>query len=230
MTDDAPRGSVVLVHGGFVDGSGWQGVYDALKADGHNVAIVQNPTLSLDGDVAATRQVIDRVPGPVTLVGHSYGGVVITEAGNHEKVTSLVYIAAFAPDKGESVSTLIADPPPGAPVPPILPPDQGFLFLDRDRFADSFAADLPRAQAEFMADSQVPWGVDALGGAVSQPAWRTKGSWYLIATDDRMIPPPAQHAMSERIGAQTVEVAGSHSVYVSQPAAVADFIKEAARS
>ncbi|MEE1805419.1 alpha/beta fold hydrolase [Streptomyces sp. BE133] len=230
MTEDAPRGSVVLVHGGFVDGSGWQGVYDALKAAGHNVAIVQNPTLSLDGDVAATRQVIDRVPGPVTLVGHSYGGVVITEAGNHEKVTSLVYIAAFAPDKGESVSTLIADPPPGAPVPPILPPDQGFLFLDRDKFTDSFAADLPRAQAEFMADSQVPWGVDALGGAVAQPAWRTKRSWYLIATDDRMIPPPAQHAMSERIGAQTVEVAGSHSVYVSQPAAVADFIKEAARS
>ncbi|WP_030727187.1 alpha/beta fold hydrolase [Streptomyces sp. NRRL S-237] len=230
MTDDAPRGSVVLVHGGFVDGSGWQGVYDALEADGHTVAIVQNPTLSLDGDVAATRQIIDRVPGPVTLVGHSYGGVVITEAGNHEKVTSLVYIAAFAPDKGESVSTLIADPPPGAPVPPILPPDQGFLFLDRDKFADSFAGDLPRAQAEFMADSQVPWGVDALAGTVSQPAWRTKRSWYLIATDDRMIPPPAQHAMSERIGARTVEVAGSHSVYVSQPAAVADLIKQAAGS
>lgn len=230
MTDDALRGSVVLVHGGFVDGSGWQGVYDALKADGHNVAIVQNPTLSLEGDVAATRQIIDRVPGPVTLVGHSYGGVVITEAGNHEKVTSLVYIAAFAPDKGESVSTLIADPPPGAPVPPILPPDQGLLFLDRDKFADSFAGDLPRAQAEFMADSQVPWGVDALAGAVAQPAWRTKRSWYVIATDDRMIPPPAQHAMSERIGAQTVEVAGSHSVYVSQPTAVADLIKQAAGS
>ncbi|MFC9701431.1 alpha/beta fold hydrolase [Streptomyces sp. NPDC056943] len=229
MTDDAPRGSVVLVHGGFVDGSGWQGVYDALTADGHHVAIVQNPTLSLDGDVTATRQVIDRMPGPVTLVGHSYGGVVITEAGNHEKVTALVYIAAFAPDKGESVGTLIADPPPGAPVPPILPPDQGFLFLDRDRFADSFAADLPRAQADFMADSQVPWGVDALGGAVARPAWRTKKSWYLIATDDRMIPPPAQHAMSERIGAETVEVAASHSVYVSQPAAVAGLITRAAR-
>ncbi|MER5932016.1 alpha/beta hydrolase [Streptomyces sp. NPDC002054] len=229
MTNEtAPRGHVVLVHGGFVDGSGWQGVYDALKADGYHVAVVQNPTLSLDGDVAATRQVIEGMPGPVTLVGHSYGGVVITEAGNHQKVTSLVYIAAFAPDKGESVSTLIADPPPGAPVPPILPPNQGFLFLDRDKFADSFAGDLPRAQAEFMADSQVPWGVDALGGAVSQPAWRTKPAWYLIATDDRMIPPPAQRAMSERIGAQTVEVSGSHSVYVSQPAAVADLIKQAA--
>ncbi|MFD5411865.1 alpha/beta fold hydrolase [Streptomyces nojiriensis] len=230
MTDDAPRGNVVLVHGGFVDGSGWQGVYDALTADGYDVAVVQNPTLSLEGDVAATHQVIDRLPGPVTLVGHSYGGVVITEAGNHPKVNALVYIAAFAPDKGESVSTLIADPPPGAPVPPILPPDNGFLFLDRDKFAESFAGDLPRAQAEFMADSQVPWGVEALDGAVSQPAWRTKRAWYLIATDDRMIPPPAQHAMSERIGARTVEVAGSHSVYVSQPDAVADLIRQAARS
>jgi pimeloyl-ACP methyl ester carboxylesterase len=230
MTDDAPRGNVVLVHGGFVDGSGWQGVYDALSADDYHVSVVQNPTLSLEGDVAATQQVIDRLPGPVTLVGHSYGGVVITEAGNHPKVNALVYIAAFAPDKGESVSTLIADPPPGTPVPPILPPDQGFLFLDRDKFAESFAGDLPRPQAEFMADSQVPWGVNALGGTVSQPAWRTKRAWYLIATDDRMIPPPAQHAMSARIGAQTVEVAASHSVYVSQPVAVADFIRQAARS
>ncbi|MGW6875895.1 alpha/beta fold hydrolase [Streptomyces xanthophaeus] len=230
MNDEEVRGNVVLVHGGFVDGSGWQGVYEALKADGYNVAVVQNPTLSLEGDVAATRQVIDRQPGPVTLVGHSYGGVVITEAGSHPKVTSLVYIAAFAPDKDESVSTLIADPPPGAPVPPILPPDQGFLFLDRDKFADSFAGDLPRAQAEFMADSQVPWGVGALDGTVSQPAWRTKPSWYLIATEDRMIPPPAQHGMSERIGAQTVEVAASHSVYVSQPDAVADLIRQASQS
>ena len=222
--------NVVLVHGGFVDGSGWQGVYDALKADGYNVAIVQNPTLSLEGDVAATHQVIDALQGPVTLVGHSYGGAVITEAGNHEKVESLAYIAAFAPDKGESVGTLIADPPPGAPVPPILPPKDGFLLLDRDKFAGSFAGDLPRAQAEFMADSQVPWGLDALNGAVSQPAWRTKPSWYLVAGDDHMIPPPAQRAMAERIGAHTVEVPGSsHSVYVSQPSAVADLIMQAAR-
>ena len=166
-----PQGmNVVLVHGGFVDGSGWQGVYDALKADGYHVAIVQNPTLSLAGDVAATRQVLDGLDGPAVLAGHSYGGAVITEAGNHDKVMSLAYIAAFAPDKGESVSTLIADPPPGAPVPPILPPNEGFLFLDRGKFADSFAGDLPRAQAEFMADSQVPWGLDALNGTVSQPA------------------------------------------------------------
>ncbi|MGW0998847.1 alpha/beta fold hydrolase [Streptomyces sp. NPDC002523] len=229
MNDSAPRGNVVLVHGGFVDGSGWQGVYDALRADGYDVAIVQNSTVSLEDDVATTRQVIDGMTGPVTLVGHSYGGAVISEAGNHEKVTSLVYVTAFAPDKGESVNTLIADPPPGAPVPPILPPNQGFLFLDRDKFADSFAGDLPRAQAEFMADSQVPWGVAALGGAVSQPAWRTKPAWYLVASDDRMIPPPAQRAMAERIGARTVEVPGSHAIYVSQPDTVADLVKQAAR-
>ncbi|MGW0662892.1 alpha/beta fold hydrolase [Streptodolium elevatio] len=228
MSDNVSRGSVVPVHGGFVDGSGWLGVYRALTAEGYKVAVVQNPTISLEGDVAATRQVIDQLPGPVTLVGHSYGGVVITEAGNLEKVASLVYIAAFAPDKGESVNALIADPPPGAPVPPILPPDQGFLFPDRDKFAASFAGDLPLADAAFLADSQVPWGVDALTGAVSEPAWRTKPAWYLVASDDRMIPPPAQRAMAERVGAQTVEVAGSHAVYVSQPGAVADLVKRAA--
>lgn len=230
MSDNASRGNVVLVHGGFVDGAGWQGVYEALTEDGYNVAVVQNPTLSLDDDVVVTRRVIDAQPGPVTLVGHSYGGAVITEAGNHDKVTALVYIAAFAPDKSESVNTLIADPPPGAPVPPILPPVDGFLLLDREKFPESFAGDLPLAQARFLADSQVPWGVEALAGAVTTPAWRTKPSWYLIASEDRMIPPPAQHAMAERIGAVTVEVAGSHAIYVSQPTAVADLIKQAAES
>ncbi|MER5795729.1 alpha/beta hydrolase [Streptomyces sp. NPDC001980] len=223
-----PR-NVVLVHGGFVDGSGWQGVYDALKGDGYHVTIVQNPTLSLEGDVAATRKVLDAQDGPVVLVGHSYGGAVISEAGNHPKVAALVYIAAFAPDKGESVSSLIADPPPGAPVPPILPPQDGFLFLDRAKFADAFAGDVPAELAAFMADSQVPWGVDALGGAVAEPAWRVKPSWYLVATDDRMIPPPAQRAMSERAGSQVVEVHGSHAVYVSQPAEVAALIRRAAQ-
>jgi pimeloyl-ACP methyl ester carboxylesterase len=212
-----------------VDGSGWRDVYDALKADGYHVTIVQNPTISLEGDVAATHQVIDALPGPVTLVGHSYGGAVITEAGSHEKVASLVYIAAFAPDKGESVAALIADLPPDAPVPPILPPVQGFLLLDRDKFPESFADDIPRAQAEFMADSQVPWGLDALNGAVSRPAWSTKPSWYLVTSDDRMIHPPAQRAMAGRIGARTVEVPGSHSVFLSRPGAVADAIKQASR-
>jgi pimeloyl-ACP methyl ester carboxylesterase len=190
--------------------------------------VVQNPTLSLEGDVAATRQVIDAQDGPVVLVGHSYGGAVITEAGTHENVAALVYIAAFAPDTGESVNTPIADPPPGAPVPPILPPKDGFLFLDREKFAASFASDLPAEQAAFMADSQVPWGVDALGGSITEPAWRIKPSWYRVATEDRMIPPPAQRVMSERAGSTVVEVSGSHAIYVSQPAAVAALIEQAA--
>jgi pimeloyl-ACP methyl ester carboxylesterase len=220
--------NVVLVHGGFVDGSGWQPVYDLLKRDGYRVSIVQNPTLSLEGDVEATRLILDLQDGPTILVGHSYGGAVISEAGTHPHVSALVYIAAFAPDRGESVNTLIADPPPGAPVPPILPPVNGFLFLDRRKFHASFAGDLPAAQAEFLADSQVPWGVDALGGTISEPAWRTKPSWYLVATDDRMIPPPAQHAMSGRAGSKVVEAAGSHAIYISQPSVVADLIKQAA--
>ena len=222
--------NVVLVHGAFVDGSGWRGVYDLLTAEGFNVSVVQNQTLSLESDVETTHQVLDQQDGPAILVGHSYGGVVISEAGGHERVAGLVYVAAFAPDSGESVNALIADPPPGAPVPPILPPVDGFLLLDREKFADSFAADLPADEAAFMADSQVPWGLEALNGAVSEPAWRSKPSWYLVAADDRMIPPAAQRAMSERAGSTVVEEAGSHSIYVSQPHATADLIKEAARS
>ena len=220
--------NVVLVHGGFVDGSGWQAVYELLTQEGYHVSVVQNPTLSLQGDAAAARQIIDAQDGPVVLVGHSYGGAVITEAGTDANVAAVVYIAAFAPDKGESVNTLIANPPPGAPVPPILPPKDGFLFLDREKFHASFAADVPAEQAAFMADSQVPWGVDALGGTITEPAWRFKPSWYLITTEDRMIPPAAQRAMSQRAGSSTVEVAGSHAIYISQPAAVAALIKQAA--
>ncbi len=220
--------NIVLVHGGFVDGSGWQGVYDDLAKDGLHIRIVQNPTLSLEGDVAATHQVLDALDGPAVLVGHSYGGVVISEAGTHPNVAALAYIAAFAPDKGESVNTLIADPPPGAPVPPILPPRDGFLYLDRDKFHGAFAADLPARLAAFMADSQVPWGVDALTGAVTEPAWRHKPSWYLVATEDRMIPPPAQRTMAQRAGSSVVEAIGSHAIYVSQPAAVASLIRQAA--
>jgi len=220
--------SVVLVHGGFVDGSGWQGVYSILKEKGYKVSIVQNPTVSLADDVAVTKRVVAAQAGPVVLVGHSYGGVVITEAGTDPRVAALVYIAAFAPDKGESVSALIKDPPPGAPVPPILPPQDGFLFLDNAKFAASFAADVSQQTAQFMADSQVPWGLDALNGAVSEPAWRSKPSWYLVATDDKMIPPPAQRVMAKRAGATVVEAKGSHSIYVSQPAAVAALIEKAA--
>jgi pimeloyl-ACP methyl ester carboxylesterase len=220
--------NVVLVHGGFVDGSGWEEVYRALRKVGHTVTVVQNPTISLSDDVRVTKQAIAALAGPVLLVGHSYGGVVITEAGNDPKVVGLVYIAAFAPDRGESVSSLIKDPPPGAPVPPILPPQDGFLFLDKAKFRASFAADVDPEKAEFMAASQVPWGVEALSGSITQPAWKTKPSWYLVATDDRMIPPPAQRFMSKRAGATVVEVSGSHAVYVSQPAAVAGLIAKAA--
>lgn len=219
--------SVVLVHGGFVDGSGWEEVYRVLKKNGCRVSVVQNPTTSLDADVAATKQVIAAQKGPVVLVGHSYGGVVITEAGNDPKVAALVYIAAFAPDKGESVSTLIKNPPPGAPVPPILPAQNGFLFLDPAKFADSFAADIPRDHAEFLANSQVPWGMDALNGAVTAPAWKTKPSWYLVSTEDRMIPPAAQRTMAKRAGAAVTEVAGSHAIYMSKPTDVAVVIQKA---
>ena len=228
MSAASARPTVVLVHGGFVDGSGWQGVYDLLKADGYRVCVVQNPTLSLAGDVAATSWVIDAQDGPVVLVGHSYGGAVITEAGLHQDVAALVYIAAFVPDKDESVNALLGGFPADGPQPPILPPRDGFLLLDQEKFPASFAGDVPAEQAAFMADSQVPWGVDALGGQITEPAWRTKPSWYLVTTEDRMIPPAAQRTMSERAGSTVIEVSGSHSIYVSQPAAVAALIRDAA--
>jgi len=220
--------NIVLVHGGFVDGSGWQGVYNILKKDGYNVSIVQNPTTSLADDVAVTKRTIARQDGAVVLVGHSYGGVVVSEAGTDEKVKAVVYIAAFAPEKGESVASLIANPPAGAPVPPILPPVDGYLFLDRAKFADAFAADVDAETASFMADAQVPWAVEALTGAVTDPAWKSKPSYYLVAADDRMIPPPAQRMMAERAGSTVAETAGSHAVYVSKPEAVAALIAQAA--
>jgi pimeloyl-ACP methyl ester carboxylesterase len=221
--------NIVLVHGGFVDGAGWESVYKILKKDGYSVSIVQNPTISLEDDVAATKGTLAVQDGESILVGHSYGGAVITEAGNDPKVARLVYIAAFAPDKGESVSTLIKDPPPGAPVPSILPTQDGYLFLDRAQFAASFAADVDAEKAAFMADSQVPWGVGALGGTISEPAWRVKQSWYLVTTEDRMIPPAAQRAMARRAGSTVAEVKGSHAIYVSQPGAVAALIEQAAK-
>ncbi|SDI62567.1 alpha/beta fold hydrolase [Nonomuraea jiangxiensis] len=187
-----PIRNIVLVHGGFVDGAGWQDVRDELTRDGLRVHIVPIPTLSLADDAAMTRRVLDGLDGPALLIGHSYGGVVISEAGTHPNVASLVYIAAFAPDRGESINTLITDPP------------------------------------AFMADVRVPWGVDALAGAVTEPAWQHRPSWYLVATQDRMIPPPAQRAMAERAGSIVVEVIAGHAVYVSQPAAVADLIRQAA--
>jgi pimeloyl-ACP methyl ester carboxylesterase len=222
------RPTVVIVHGGWVDGSGWAGVFEILRRDGYNVAIVQNPTISLAGDVAATESAINAQTGPVILVGHSYGGAVITQAGNDPKVAALVYITAFAPDNGESVAALIKNPAPGAPVPPILPPRDGFIYLDKTKFAASFAPDVNAKTADFMAESQVPWGLDALNGSVVEAAWKTKPSWYLVVTDDKMIPPDAQRFMAKRAGATVVETKGSHAVYVSRPAPVAALIEQAA--
>ncbi|MFF5790945.1 alpha/beta fold hydrolase [Paeniglutamicibacter sp. NPDC012692] len=220
--------TIVLVHGGFVDGAGWKPVYEELQRDGFDVRVVQNATKSLADDSAMTRQLIDGLEGPVVLVGHSYGGAVITEAGTHEKVAALVYVTAFAPDTGESVNTLIEGFPQDGPQPPILPPVDGYLFLDREKFHEAFAGDVPADEARFMADSQVPWGLEALGGSVSEAAWRAKPSWYLHVTEDRMIPPAAQASMAERIGATVVETPGSHAIYVSRPGVVADLIRSAA--
>jgi pimeloyl-ACP methyl ester carboxylesterase len=224
------RPSVVLVHGGFVDGSGWQGVYDILKHDGYDVSIVQNPTKSLAEDVAFTKRVLEKQPGPVVLVGHSYGGAVITEAGNADNVKALVYITAFAPDTGESVQTLISHPVPGAPVPPILPPQDGWLLLDSAKFPAAFAGDLPPKKAQFMADSQVPWNVAAFGGAISTPAWKSKPSFYLVVDGDHMIPVEAQRAMAKRANAVVMNTKGSHAIYVSNPKIVASLIEQAAKS
>ena len=220
--------NIVLVHGNFADGSGWEGVFQILQRDGYNVTIVQNPTLSLAQDVALTKHAIASAPGDVILAGHSYGGVVVTEAGTDPKVAGLVYVTAFAPDAGESVFSLIANPPPEAPVPPILPPVDGLLFLDKTKFADAFCADVRPEQAAFMAVSQCPAGVEALDGKVTRPAWKVKPSWYLVATADKMIPPDAQRFMAKRAGADVVEAKGSHAIYVSQPQAVAELIKTAA--
>jgi len=220
--------NIVLVHGAFVDGAHWERVYRILKRDGYSVSVVQNPTISLEDDVVVTRRVLATQKGPAILVGHSYGGAVITEAGNDRKVTALVYIAAFAPDRGESVATLTKDPSPDAPGSPMLPPQDGFLFLDKAKFAASYAADVDAEKAAFWADSQVPWGVACLRGAISEPAWRTKPSWYLVATEDKRIPPAAQRAMAKRAGSTVVEAKGSHAIYFSKPDAVAALIEEAA--
>jgi pimeloyl-ACP methyl ester carboxylesterase len=221
--------NIVLVHGGFVDGSGWEGVYKILRDDGYNVIVVQNPTISLVDDVAVTKRAVDAVNGDVVLVGHSYGGAVITQAGNDPKISGLVYVTAFAPDKGESVASLLGNPAAhGAPAPPILPPQDGFLMLDKAKFAEAFAADVNPEVANFMANSQVPWGLEALNGTVTQAAWKTKRSWYLLVTSDRMIAPPLQRFMAQRANATVVETPGNHAIYISKPDAVARLIEQAA--
>lgn len=224
--DDRP--TIVLVHGAFVDGSGWAGVHRILTANGYKVMVVQNPTTSLVDDVAATRRAIAAAEGDVVLVGHSYGGVVITEAGNDPKVSALVYVAAFAPDAGESVAKLVPPAAPDAAPSPILAPVEGFLSIDRAAFPAAFAADVDPDVARFMADSQQPWGVQAFAGAITSPAWKVKPSWSVIPTEDRIIPAAAQRGMAARAQATVVEMPGSHAIYVSNPQAVAAHIRRAA--
>jgi pimeloyl-ACP methyl ester carboxylesterase len=221
--------SVVLVHGAFVDASGWQAVYDILTKDGYEVLIVQNPTISLEGDVAAAERAIVKAKHPVILVGHSYGGMVITEAGSNLKVRSLAYIAAYAPDAGESVETLAKQPtPPEESRAPLLPPQDGYLIVDPSKFPAAFAADVDPATTRFMAAAQVPWGLQAVQTKITNVAWKTKPAHYLVTTRDAMIPPTAQRTMAKRTGARTVEIASSHAVMLSHPREVAAFIKEAA--
>jgi pimeloyl-ACP methyl ester carboxylesterase len=220
--------NVVLVHGGFVDGSGWEGVYNVLTKKGFHVTVVQNPTISLADDVAVTKRAIDAQDGPVILVGHSYGGVVISSAGDDPKVVGLVYICAFATDTGDSVLSLIKTAPADAPAPPILPPQDGFLFLDRQKFAASFAGDVKPEIADFMSNSQVPWGLESASAGATAAAWKTKPSWYLLTTEDHMIAPELQRFMSKRAGSKVVEIKGSHAIYVSHPEAVASIIEQAA--
>ena len=218
--------NIALVHGAWADGSGWQGVHDILRARGYRVSIVQNPLTSLTDDVAAVDRVLARQDGPVLLVGHSYGGVVITEAGDAANVAGLVYVAAFVPDVGESVATMIE----GGAAPPVLPSADGFLFFDPTIFPQAFAQDLPSQQGAFLAAAQIPPAAVAFGTQVSQATWKTRRSWYVLATEDHIIPPAAQRQMATRANATITEVRGSHAVYISQPAAVADAIDAAARA
>ena len=221
--------SIVLVHGAFVDGSGWQAVHAVLSGRGYEVLVVQNPTLTLEGDVAATERVIDLARHPVILVGHSYGGAVITEAGDHPKVKALVYLAAFVPDEGESVASLNEHPAASGEVKaPVLPPQDGFLIVDPEQFPQAFGADVAVEKTRFMAAAQGPWGLGAVTGTVKRTAWRSKPAHYLVATADLMIPPSAQRRMAKWAGARIVEIDSSHAVMLSRPGEVAAFIEAAA--
>jgi pimeloyl-ACP methyl ester carboxylesterase len=222
-----PIKNVVLVHGAFADGSGWRAVTEILQRGGYSVSIVQQPQTSLADDVAAAKRVIGVVNAPLILVGHSYGGAIITEAGNESQVRGLVYIAAFQPDAGETLGALLHQTPPAANS--IVPAGEGFLMLDPKTFHADFAADLPAKDANFMAISQVPISASAIGAPIVNPAWRNKPSWYAVATEDRQINPELERFMAKRAGSVTIEVKGSHAIYASQPAIVAELIETAAK-
>lgn len=222
-----PVRNIVLVHGAFADGSGWKPVADILSRDGYTVSVVQEPLTSLEDDVAATNRILDRQNGPAVLVGHSYGGAVITEAGNNAHVASLVYVAGFVPDEGETVIAQIKSNPPAADS--IAPTADGYLLVDRAKFPADFAADLPLGEAKFMALSQVPWNARIVSTPITAPAWKTKPSYGIVATQDRMINPDLERTMYARAHASITEIKGSHAVFIAQPRAVADVIERAAR-
>ena len=220
--------NVVLVHGAFADGSGWEAVANILKKDGYNVSVVQHPETSFAEDVKFTKSVIDRQSGPVVLVGHSYGGAVITEAGNDPKVSALVYIAAFAPDTGESSATIEQAIPPAGKG--IKDTSDGYLYIDPAAFAADFCADIPAAKAQFMAESQVLFSKDSFTSPVTSPAWKSKPSWYQVSRKDRSINPENERKMAKRANAKTTEVNSSHAAYISHPRETAKVIEEAATS
>ena len=221
----APVKNIVLVHGAWADGSGFRGVYDILVKDGYNVSVVANPDTGVADDVAATQRVLDRQDGPVILVGHSYGGTVITEAGVDPKVVGLVYLAAFAPDDGETMGQYLPKTPP-----PFTVSKDGLAFFNRDAFLAAFAPDVPMPDRVFMADEQAPLAVSVFSAPITHPAWRTKPSWYLVSSNDQVIPPDVERMYAKRMKATTEEVAGSHVAFVSHPDVAAHIIEEAAKA
>ena len=229
-TDDTRRvRNIVLVHGAFADGSGWLGVYRILKDRGYNVIVVGHANLGMEEDVAVTQRALNRIKGPVILVGHSYGGAIITQAGMSPNVAGLVYVSAFAPDKGETLGAIAAAAEPD-PLAGFLPPEEGFIWYDKEKFQCGFCADVPDDLAKFMADSQIPLAASAFGYVHSEPAWRYKPSWYCVATQDHSIQPDTERFFAQRMGAKVAEIDGSHVIYLSHPYIVADVIDEAARN
>lgn len=219
--------NIVLVHGAFADGSGWQRVYTILKAQGYNVSVVGNPNTSLEDDVQATKRVLNRQEGPCILVGHSYGGAIITAAGNDLKCVGLVYVSAFAPDKGETLGALLGSHPRD-PLSGIDDPVDGFVWYDLAKFHEGFCADLSAEESAFMADSQIPVAASAFGYVFGDPAWRSKPTWYMVATQDHSIPPDLERFFGKRTGGKVSEIVSSHVIFISHPDKVAAVIQEAA--
>jgi pimeloyl-ACP methyl ester carboxylesterase len=220
--------NIVLVHGAFADGSGWRALYDILTKKGYHVTVVQNPLSSLEDDVAATRLALDKQDGPTVLVGHSWGGVVITQAGDHPKVAALVYVAAFQPDQGESALTWFQKAPPAPENGVLAPDDKGIVYYDKNKFHGGFCADIPKAEADFMYASQGAFAAKAFGTPVTHAAWRDKPTYAIVATEDKSINPDIERSMYKRSNSKVTEIKGSHVVFMSQPEAVSKVVIAAA--